>query len=571
MDSSALLIIALFLPLVGAAVVFLLGSAGRDAVRNAALAFSFATLLVTGVLVADFPKDPEAMRNYAVANYPWVPGVGMNIGFHIGLDGLGLWMFGLSALLMVTAVLVSWDSIEDRPELFYGMLLLLQFGCLGVFAARDLILFYVFFEFTLIPLFFLIGIWGSEDRRYAAIKFFLYTLAGSVLTFLGLLTIVFLVWTRSGPETSPEFSIPALAKALASQPIDPSMQLWIFLALFAGFAIKVPLFPVHTWLPLAHVQAPAAGSVILAGILLKIGVYGFVRFSMTMLPDATVACAPWILTLAVAGIVYGALVALAQSDMKRLIAYSSVSHLGYCIVGLFAMNQMGMTGGILQMISHGLSTGGLFAIIGMLYQRYHTREINSLSGLASRTPILATFMVLFTFSSIGVPGLNGFPGEFLVLCGIFQRAWQGVAGLSFFAGMTLAVAAVSGVVLGAWYMLQLVQRVFFGPLKEPAHDGHDSHHDSGHDVVPDLSWTEITALALPAVFVFWIGIRPNDFTAPMQPAIADVQKVLAGPLERAKSAESMLTEAPSPEASSPSSTETTRSRATDGEGFARAR
>lgn len=563
MDSSALLIIALFLPLIGAALIFLLGGAGRDAVRNAALAFSFATLLVAGVLVADFPRDPEAMRNYAVANYPWVPGVGMNIGFHIGLDGLGLWMFGLSALLMVTAVLVSWDSIEDRPELFYGMLLLLQFGCMGIFVARDLILFYVFFEFTLIPLFFLIGIWGSEDRRYAAIKFFLYTLAGSMLTFLGLLTIVYTVWTRS-PEASPNFSIPALTAALASQPIDPSLQLWIFLALFAGFAIKVPLFPVHTWLPLAHVQAPAAGSVILAGILLKIGVYGFVRFSMTMLPDATVACAPWILTLAVSGIVYGALVALAQSDMKRLIAYSSVSHLGYCIVGLFAMNQMGMTGGILQMISHGLSTGGLFAIVGMLYQRYHTREIDKLSGLASRTPILAAFMVLYTFSSIAVPGLNGFPGEFMVLCGMFQRAWQGVAGLSFFAGMSLAITAVSGVVLGAWYMLQLVQRVFFGPLKEPAahHEGADAHHDE----IPDLSWTEITALALPAVFVFWIGLKPNDFIAPMQPAIADVQKALAGSLERARAPETMLTE----NSDSPS-TETTHSRAADGEGFARAR
>lgn len=540
MDSSALLLIALALPLFGAVAIFALGSAGRDAVRNTALAVSCATLFVTVFLIHDFPTDPAAMRDYATANYPWVPGGGMNIGFHVGLDGLGLWMFGLSALLMVSAVLISWESIEDRPELFYGMLLLLEFGCLGVFAAKDLVLFYVFFEFTLIPLFFLIGIWGSEDRRHAAIKFFLYTLAGSILTFLGLLTIVYMVWSRSGPDAPPEFSIPALTAALAGKPLDPGLQAWIFLALFAGFAIKVPLFPVHTWLPLAHVQAPAAGSVILAGILLKIGVYGFVRFSMTMLPDATVAFAPWILTLAVAGIVYGALVALAQRDMKRLIAYSSVSHLGYCIVGLFALNPMGLTGGILQMINHGLSTGGLFAIIGMLYQRYHTREIDNLSGLATRLPILSTFMVLFTFSSIGVPGLNGFPGEFMVLCGMFQRAWQGAPGLSGAAAMALAVVAVSGVVLGAWYMLQLVQRVFFGPLKEPKveHHGDDSH---GHEVA-DLSWMEIAALTLPAIFVFWIGLRPNDFIAPMRPAMADVQKALAEPIQRALSENTMLTQ-----------------------------
>lgn len=521
MTESTLLIAALLLPLIGAAALWVIAPAGRDIVRYTALAFALLTLVTAGVLLIEYAKAAPT-EAFAVTDIPWMEDLFFQVKLNIGLDGLGVWMFGLSALLFVTAVLVSWEAIRDREPLFYSMLLLLEFGSLGVFAARDLILFYVFFEFTLIPLFFLIGIWGSEDRRYAAIKFFLFTLAGSMLTFLGLIAIVLWDFEKAG-ENVLRFSIADLTQSLAIHPMPADLQLWIFLALFAGFAIKVPLFPVHTWLPLAHVQAPTAGSVILAGVLLKIGVYGFARFSMPMLPEATVTCAPWILWLSVAGIIYGALVALAQTDMKKLIAYSSVSHLGFCMLGLFSLNSIGLHGGLIQMVNHGLSTGGLFAIVGMLYERYHTREIKSLGGLAAQLPILSFFMLVFTFASIGLPGLNGFVGEFLVLLGMFQRAWLGEPGMTQFQVMAVAVLAVSGVVLGAWYMLQLVQQVFFGPLKEPSHEG-------DHHAIPDLSWREIAALTPLVFFIVWIGLRPGDFlptlAGPVREVVVATTKVI---------------------------------------------
>jgi NADH-quinone oxidoreductase subunit M len=306
---------------------------------------------------------------------------------------------------------------------------------------------------------------------------------------------------------------------------DAGFRQVIFWALFVGFAIKVPLFPFHTWLPLAHVQAPTAGSVFLAGILLKIGTYGFVRFSIPMLPGAAVAAMPVLLWLAVIGIMYGALVALVQTDIKRLIAYSSVSHLGFCILGLFAFNRIGLQGGTLQMISHGISTGALFALVGMMYERYHTREISQYGGLAKRSPWLASFMLLFTFSSIGLPGLNGFVGEFMVLLGIFQRAWTGATASSQMSLMLVAILAVTGVVLGAWYMLSLVKRVFFGEVKEPTPttvDGDAAHPPSG-----DLCWREVAALVPLAVFVVWIGIQPRFFLDRMQPTLNPIADVAA--------------------------------------------
>ena len=502
-----LLVITIFLPLVGAAMMWPFAVLGRSQVRWAALVFTLVTLAGVALLVVQFHQGKTIAAEMA-----WLQTSAFTINFSVELDGLGLWLFGLSALLMVTAVLVSWEAIKEQAPLFYAMLLLLEFGCLGVFTARDIILFYVFFEFTLIPLFFLIGIWGSEDRRYAAVKFFLFTLAGSVLTFLGLLAIV--LWNTQ-PDGSLSFSIPALQEGS----IPKDFQLWIFLALWIGFAIKVPLFPLHTWLPLAHVQAPTAGSVFLAGILLKIGTYGFVRFCIPMLPDATAMCVPWILWLSVIGIIYGALVALVQTDIKKLIAYSSVSHLGFCMLGLFALNKLGLQGGTLQMINHGLSTGALFAIVGMIYERYHTREISQLGGLAKRTPWLAFFMLVFTFSSIGLPGMNGFAGEFLLLVGMFQRAFgqEAIAGHY----KVVAVLAVLGVVLGAWYMLWLVQRVFFGPLKEPKSDDHGP--------VEDMNWREIAALSPLAVFVVWIGIQPGLFLEPMSD---DLDKLTKAAQER---------------------------------------
>jgi NADH-quinone oxidoreductase subunit M len=513
---STMLLVTILLPAVGALVVCVLAGQGQSAARQSALVTALLTLVLTGVLVAKYETPAPDAAPYAASTMKWLgPESGANVEFSLGLDGLSIWLFALSSLLLLTCVLVSWEAVSDRPAVFYSLLLLLGSGMLGVFAAQDLILFYICFEFTLIPLFFLVGVWGSEDRRYAAVKFFLYTLAGSLLTFLGLLAIV--LWNYYHSETGIlTFSIPELTVGLTAHPITQPYQLWVFLALFAGFAIKVPLFPLHTWLPLAHTQAPTAGSVILAGILLKIGTYGFARFSIPMLPEATAACIPWILALSAAGIIYGALVALAQTDLKRLIAYSSVSHLGFCMLGLFALTGLGVEGGVLQMINHGLSTGGLFAVVGMIYERYHTREIAHFGGLARRTPVLAFFFLLFTFSSIGLPGLNGFVGEFLVLAGMFQRAWTAPPPGMELLYKIIAVASVSGVVLGAWYMLYLVQRVFFGPLREPAGHGHDTHDHDTQPPVRDLSLRELAAVVPLCVFVFWIGLHPEFFLSRMQ-------------------------------------------------------
>ncbi len=552
LDLKLLLLGTLFVPLVGVGVIWVVAPLGDRAVRWIALLVASVSLICSTAVV--FSNEAATQAELAVTDVAWLANSSvtpLDVRFHVGLDGLSLWMFGLSPLLTLTAILVSWEAIRDRVALFYGMLLLLEFGCVGVFVARDIVLFYVFFEFTLIPLFFLVGVWGSEQRQYAAVKFFLFTLAGSVLTLLGLLAIV--VWNANqwngGTWT---FSIPDLSTNLrlaASEGNLPvKFQLMVFLALFAGFAIKVPLFPLHTWLPLAHVQAPAAGSVMLAGVLLKIGTYGFVRFGILMLPDAilhpaiqvvpnvvanvfpwvstgTVFVYPWLLSLSVIGIVYGALVALAQDDFKRLIAYSSVSHMGFCVLGLFALNRPGLQGGTLQMVNHGISTGALFALVGMIYERYHTREISALSGLAKRLPILSFFMLLFTFSSIGLPGLNGFAGEVLVLLGMFQRAWsQSIAGWQPLL-ITVAVLAVSGVVLGAWYMLYLVQRVFFGPLKEPA-------QNASHAPACDLSPREILAVAPLAILVVWIGVAPGFFLSRTAQTLNDVEAVAANAFTR---------------------------------------
>ena len=437
--------------------------------------------------------------------------------FSVGLDGLSLWLFGLSGLLMLTAVLVSWEAIQEQRSAFYALLLLLETGMLGVFAARDIILFYVFFEATLIPLFFLIGIWGHSNRRYAAIKFFLFTLAGSVLTFLGLLSLV--LWNYYHPinPTNPilTFSIPDLVTGLSAHPMPVHWQVLVFVALFAGFAIKVPLFPLHTWLPLAHVEAPTAGSILLAGVLLKIGTYGFLRFSVPMLPEASAVLMPWMLGLSIAGVLYGALVALAQSDIKRLIAYSSVSHLGFCMMGLFALNGPGLDGSVLQMIGHGLSTGGLFAVVGMIYERYHTREISHLGGLAAKLPRLTVMMVILTFASVGLPGLSGFAGEFLILLGLFQRGWaeSGVGDSNLI--RVYSVLGVVGIILGAWYMLYLVRKVFFGPLKEPKHGPNDPP-------IRDIGLRETAALMPLMVFIFWIGLQPNYFLARLHPTVTQL-------------------------------------------------
>ena len=528
------LLLVIATPLIGAVVAWVLGSRGLSAVRESAAMTTLITLVNAGWLVLRFLGSPEAAAGepYAVISAPWLVGGIFDVRLSLGLDGLSIWLFGLSALLSLTAVLVSWEAVKEKAVGFYMLLLFLEAAMLGVFAARDVILFYVFFEFTLVPLFFLIGIWGHEDRRRAAVKFFIYTLAGSVLAFLGLLTIVLWNASHTGVVT---FDIAALTAGTAIHPLPMSreegwLQMIVFLALFAGFAVKVPIVPFHTWLPLAHVEAPTGGSVALAGVLLKIGIYGFLRFSLPMLPDAAAAAAPWLFGLGVVGILYGALVALVQTDLKRLIAYSSVSHMGYIVLGVFALEPVAVEGANLQLINHGLSAAGLFALVGMIYERFHTRSISNLGGIASRAPWLTVLFMLFTFSSIGLPGLNGFVGEFLILAGSFQRAWAGVAPSLRIPYLIMAVSAVAGVVLGAWYMLWAVERVFFGGSREPPKGGsdhaaghdHDRHSHGGHAPAAsgtagdrcDLTWYEVAALSPLAVFVLWIGITPAPFLGP---------------------------------------------------------
>jgi len=517
-----LLRVILFLPL--AAALLLHGS--RHWMRVGTLVVTLIVLGLTADLVARYSNASQETGFAAETDVSWLELAGSEIDIHfsIAIDGLSLWLFALTSLLMVVAVLVSWEAIDQRASLYYRLLLILETGMLGVFVARDIILFYIFFEFTLIPLFFLIGLWGGQQRRHAAVKFFLFTLAGSLLTFVGLLAIV--VWSYYNSDADPAmrtltFSIPDLTEsvrraAMLHHPMDLRLQIGIFLALFAGFAVKTPLFPLHTWLPLAHVEAPTAGSVILAGVLLKVGTYGFARFNLPMLPQATAVLMPWLLWISLAGVLYGAFVALAQTDIKRLVAYSSVSHMGFCMLGLFAVNRLSVQGGVLQMVSHGLATGGLFAVVGMIYERFHTHEIGNFGDLARRMPLLACFALVLTLSSIALPFTAGFAGEFPLLLGVFQRGWAEPAAHATQL-RTIAVLSLGGVILGAWYMLWMYQRVFFGTSR-------DRTGKRQADSVRDLSLREVLCLAPLVAMILWIGLQPRFFLDRMGTTLNDLMK-----------------------------------------------
>ena len=469
----------IFLPILGALLIFLIKRSSETFIRWTALAVSIINFVLSLPLFTGFDKTTAAMQ--FVEKRAWIPAWGIN--YSLGVDGISVLFVLLSTLLTILCVTVSWNSIKLKTKEFYAALLLIEGSMIGVFCSLDMFLFYIFWEAMLIPMFLLIGVWGGPNRVYAAIKFFLFTLVGSVLMLIGIIVLYL--------NTGKSFDV--LKMMETNYPFN--LQVMLFWAFFAAFAVKVPMFPVHTWLPDAHTEAPTAGSVILAGILIKMGAYGFLRFSMPILPEATKAMAPAMMVLSVVGIIYGAVICLGQTDLKRLIAYSSVSHMGFVTLGIFALNMQGLQGGILQMINHGIITGGLFLCIGMVYDRTHTRQIADYGGAASVLPVYAALFIVFTLASIGLPGTNGFVGEFLIILG-------GVA-----TSKIIGTFSATGIIIGAAYMLWLYQRVFFLEIN-PKMQGYK-----------DINLREILTLVPLLILVFWIGAYPNTFLSFMDVSV----------------------------------------------------
>ncbi len=487
---SAFPVIALLvlLPTVGAVVVGLLPKSRRELMLPITTAISMLPLAVALYIMWEFSAADGAAFQFSesVAWYePW------GIGWNVGIDGISLLLIVLTAILFPLSILAS-ASITKDVKLFMVSMLLLETGLLGVFVALDLLLFFVFFEMTLVPMYLLIGIWGSGNRVYAAVKFFLYTAFGSALLLTGIIALAVLHGNEFG-------SLTFAFQDLLNLSISSNAQIWLFLGFGIAFAIKVPLFPFHTWLPDAHTEAPTAGSVILAGVLLKLGTYGFVRFNLTLFPEATVDFAPWLAGLAVVGIIYGAAVAIVQPDVKRLVAYSSVSHLGFIVLGTFALTSQGLQGGVIQMVNHGLTTGALFLLVGMIYERRHTRQISDYGGLAGVMPLFAGVFLFMAFASIGLPGLNGFIGEFKILLG------------SYLAFPVMAILAASGVVLAAIYLLWAYERMFTGPVTNAANAG-----------LKDLNARELTILVPIALLVVLLGIYPKPALDRIEPAVENI-------------------------------------------------
>jgi len=479
----ALLSIITFTPLIGVILLFFINKNNHSILRGLTMAVTLVTFLASLPLVTGFQTNAEFQF---VELVPWIAAGPFQMNYHVGIDGISLWLVILTTFMMPIAVLSTWTAVEEKVKEYMICLLLLQVGMVGAFISLDLFLFYIFWEVMLIPMYFIIGIWGGKRKIYAAVKFFIYTMVGSLLMLVALIVLYF----KAGAG---DFNLLHFYQVI----LDPGTQTWMFLAFALAFAIKVPMFPLHTWLPDAHTEAPTAGSVILAAILLKMGTYGFVRFAMPLFPDATEQFTPLIATLSVIGVIYAALVAMVQEDVKKLVAYSSVAHLGFVMLGVFALNQQGVAGGMLQMLNHGVSTGALFLIVGFIYERRHTRLITDFGGLSKQMPVFATIFMIVTLSSIGLPGTNGFVGEFLVLIGAFESSLR-----------WYAIIASSGVILSAVYMLWMFQRVMFGELNNPK-----------NQVLKDLNGREIAIMVPLIVLIFVMGVYPTPFIDKMNPAI----------------------------------------------------
>ncbi|HYC88287.1 MAG TPA: NADH-quinone oxidoreductase subunit M [Thermoanaerobaculia bacterium] len=489
-----LLSVTLWLPIAGAILLAFFPKAATGAIKAFGLFVSLATFIVSLGILRGW-EDGFAGFQF-VESLDWIPQWG--IRYSLGVDGISLWLVLLTTFLTPIIFLSAWNSIHKHPKEYVIAFLVMETAMIGAFLATDLLLFYIFFELMLLPMYLVIGVWGGANRIYAAIKFFLFTIAGSLLMLLGIIYLVFQNYHQTG---LPTFEV----TQLYGTQLTATAQLLLFFAFTLAFAIKVPLFPLHTWLPDAHVEAPTGGSIILAGVMLKMGTYGFLRFVLPFFPEASARWANLLITLSVIGIIYGALVAWVQPDMKKLVAYSSVSHLGFCVLGIFAMTQTAIEGSILQMVNHGLSTGALFLLVGVVYERRHTRLLADYGGIGRTMPVYTVFFVIAVLSSVGLPGLNGFVGEFLILSGSFRT--HPVA----------AVLAASGVILAAIYLLWLVQKVFFGPI---------TNEENRH--IPDIAWNEVAAMIPLVVFMVWIGVHPNTFLKKMEPSVKHLMTAVNG-------------------------------------------
>ncbi|MBF0275818.1 MAG: NADH-quinone oxidoreductase subunit M [Nitrospinae bacterium] len=499
-SEHAYLSLIIFLPLVAAVILCFVDKSEKEFIKSFGLGVTVLDLIIMLPLYTAYDSTVADLQ--FVEQYSWIET--LNIQYFVGVDGISLFLIFLTDVLTILAISSAWTDIKHSGKEFMIAMMVLLTGMLGTFLAFDLVLFFIFWEAMLIPMYFMIGIWGGPKRVYSAIKFFLYTMSGSLLMLIAILFLVFLNVQQTGELT---FNLLKLYDTSMSH----TVQIWLFLAFFLAFAIKVPMFPFHTWLPDAHVEAPTAGSVILAGVLLKMGTYGFVRFSLPLFPDASYTFIPIIFALSVIGVIYAALVAMVQEDLKKLVAYSSISHLGFVTIGIFAMNAEGMEGSILHMVNHGIVSGALFMLVGMVYERRKTRMISELGGLTKVMPVYAVFFLIVTLASVGLPGMNGFVGEFLCILGVFK--YEDAAGMF----PITAILTATGVILSACYMLWMFQKVMFGKIINQA-----------NAILKDLNQREVASMVLVTVLIFWIGLYPNALIGKMETSVKNLLTQVEG-------------------------------------------